>query len=53
MRNFTKYPEMPSAWALIDYGVRMEELGYEGQVASLRLVYDCAALAGHPCEGQR
>ena len=29
MRNFTKYPEMPSAQALIDYGVRMEELGYE------------------------
>src|SRR5207248_77519 len=22
MRNFTKYPEMPSARALIDYGVR-------------------------------
>ena len=29
MRNFTKYPEMPSAQELIDYGVRMEELGYE------------------------
>jgi alkanesulfonate monooxygenase len=29
MRNFTKFPEMPSATALIDYGVRMEELGYE------------------------
>jgi alkanesulfonate monooxygenase len=29
MRNFTKHPEMPSARALIDYGVRMEELGYE------------------------
>ena len=29
MRNFTKYPEMPSAQGLIDYGVRMEELGYE------------------------
>ena len=29
MRNFTKYPEMPSARGLIDYGVRMEELGYE------------------------
>jgi probable F420-dependent oxidoreductase len=29
MRNFTKYPEMPDARALIDYGVRMEELGYE------------------------
>src|SRR5499427_8430099 len=29
MRNFTKYPEMPDARALIDYGVRMEALGYE------------------------
>jgi len=29
MRNFTKHPEMPSAAELIDYGVRMEELGYE------------------------
>src|SRR5262245_4940267 len=29
MRNFTKYPEMPDARALIDYGVRLEELGYE------------------------
>ena len=29
MRNFTKYPEIPSATGLIEYGVRMEELGYE------------------------
>ncbi len=29
MRNFTRYPEMPDANALIDYGVRMEKLGYE------------------------
>ena len=29
MRNFTRYPEMPDAQALIEYGVRMEELGYE------------------------
>lgn len=29
MRNFTKYPEMPSASELIDYGVRMEKLGFE------------------------
>jgi alkanesulfonate monooxygenase len=29
MRNFTRYPEMPSATALIEYGVRMEELGFE------------------------
>ncbi len=29
MRNFTRYPEMPSARELIAYGVRMEELGFE------------------------
>ena len=29
MRNFTKYPEMPSAAGLIDYGVHVEGLGYE------------------------
>ncbi|HTO51194.1 MAG TPA: TIGR03619 family F420-dependent LLM class oxidoreductase [Burkholderiales bacterium] len=29
MRNFTRYPEMPSAQGLMDYGVRMESLGYE------------------------
>ena len=29
MRNFTKYPEMPSAAELIEYGVRMEDLGYK------------------------
>ena len=29
MRNFTRYPEMPSAQGLMDYGVRMEQLGYE------------------------
>jgi len=28
-RNFTAYPEMPSAGALVDYGVRVEELGYD------------------------
>jgi alkanesulfonate monooxygenase len=28
-RNFTAYPEMPSARALVDYGVRVEELGYD------------------------
>ena len=27
-RNFTAYPEMPDAKALVDYGVRVEELGY-------------------------
>lgn len=29
MRNFTRFPEMPDAGELIEYGVRMEELGYE------------------------
>lgn len=29
MRNFTRYPDMPEAGDLIDYGVRMEELGFE------------------------
>ena len=29
MRNFTAYPELPNAEALMDYGVRMEELGFE------------------------
>ncbi|WJR77891.1 TIGR03619 family F420-dependent LLM class oxidoreductase [Bradyrhizobium sp. NP1] len=28
-RNFTAYPEMPNARALVDYGVRVEELGYD------------------------
>jgi len=29
LRNFTAYPEMPDAKALVDYGVKMEELGYD------------------------
>ena len=29
MRNFQAYPELPDAGALIEYAVRMEELGYE------------------------
>ena len=29
MRNFQTYPEIPDPRALIDYGVRAEELGYE------------------------
>lgn len=28
-RNFTAYPEMPNARQLVDYGVRVEELGYD------------------------
>ena len=29
MRNFQAYPNLPDAQQLIEYGVRMEELGYE------------------------
>jgi probable F420-dependent oxidoreductase len=28
-RNFTAYPEMPNAQALVEYGMRVEELGYD------------------------
>ena len=28
-RNFTAYPEMPDARELVEYGVRMEELGFD------------------------
>jgi probable F420-dependent oxidoreductase len=28
-RNFTAYPEMPDAGALVEYGVRMEQLGFD------------------------
>ncbi|HLI11901.1 MAG TPA: TIGR03619 family F420-dependent LLM class oxidoreductase [Alphaproteobacteria bacterium] len=29
MRNFTAYPQLPDAQQLIEYGVRMEELGFD------------------------
>jgi alkanesulfonate monooxygenase len=29
VRNFTSYPELPNARALVDYGVRMEEMGFD------------------------
>ena len=29
VRNFTAYPEMPDAKALVEYGAKMEELGYD------------------------
>lgn len=29
MRNFTRYPELPDAGALVDYGVRMESYGFD------------------------
>jgi alkanesulfonate monooxygenase len=28
-RNFTAYPEMPDANALVEYGVKMEQLGFD------------------------
>jgi probable F420-dependent oxidoreductase len=28
-RNFTAYPEMPDAGALVEYGVKMEQLGFD------------------------
>jgi alkanesulfonate monooxygenase len=44
MRNFTRYPEMPSARELIAYGVRMEELGFESLWA-----WDHILLGTDPC----
>ncbi len=29
MRNFQRYPDLPDARTLVDYGVRMEELGFD------------------------
>jgi len=29
MRNFTAFPELPDATALVEYGVRMEALGFD------------------------
>ncbi len=29
MRNFTAWPELPDARALVDYGVKMEEMGFD------------------------
>src|ERR1700731_2556680 len=42
-RNFTAYPEMPDARALVDYGVKMEELGYDSL-----WVWDHILLGGEP-----
>ena len=28
-RNFTAYPEMPDIRQLVDYGVRMEQMGFD------------------------
>ena len=29
VQNFTAYPQMPDAKALVDYGIRMEQLGFD------------------------
>jgi alkanesulfonate monooxygenase len=29
VRNFTAYPQMPDAGALVDYGIKMEQLGFD------------------------
>ena len=29
MRNFQRFPELPDAQELVEFGVRMEELGYD------------------------
>ena len=29
VRNFTAYPEMPDARALVEYGVKMEQMGFD------------------------
>ena len=44
MQNFTAYPEMPDAKGLIDYGIRMEQLGYESV-----WVWDHVLLGVEPC----
>lgn len=44
MQNFTAYPEMPDPQGLINYAVRMEELGYESV-----WVWDHVLLGVEPC----
>ena len=44
MQNFTAYPQMPDAQGLIEFGVRMEELGYESI-----WVWDHILLGVDPC----
>ena len=44
MQNFTAYPEMPDPQGLINFGVRMEELGYESV-----WVWDHVWLGVEPC----
>ncbi|HYC48283.1 MAG TPA: TIGR03619 family F420-dependent LLM class oxidoreductase [Burkholderiales bacterium] len=43
-RNFTSYPEMPNAKALVEYGVKMEEMGFDSL-----WVWDHILLGVEPC----
>ena len=43
-RNFTAYPEMPNVKALVDYGVKMEEMGFDSI-----WVWDHILLGVEPC----
>jgi probable F420-dependent oxidoreductase len=43
-RNFTAYPEMPDIKALVDYGVKMEEMGFDSI-----WVWDHILLGVEPC----
>ena len=43
-RNFTAYPEMPDMKALVDYGVKMEEMGFDSI-----WVWDHILLGVEPC----
>src|SRR5918999_1743940 len=43
-RNFTSYPEMPDMKALVDYGVKMEEMGFDSI-----WVWDHILLGVEPC----
>src|SRR5215212_3205901 len=42
-RNFTAYPQMPDARGLVEYGVKIEELGYDS-----RWVWDHILLGVEP-----
>src|SRR5215211_9244285 len=43
-RNFTSYPEMPNIKALVEYGVKMEEMGFDSL-----WVWDHILLGVEPC----
>src|SRR3954470_18010909 len=43
-RNFTSYPEMPDMKSLVEYGVKMEEMGFDSI-----WVWDHILLGVEPC----